>query len=154
MAVQEIAAPSHRRTILITVAVLLVALALGALTAVNLFPTRASERPLAGTGGTAVHAQAAALGSQTWSDRLNAQAAALGSQTWSDRLNAQAAALGSQTWSDRLNAQAAALGSQTSHPLSGGFRAGQWVTSVTQGSDPNGSSHPLSGGFRAGHWVP
>jgi hypothetical protein len=41
----------------------------------------------------------------------------------------------------------------SSSPLSGGFRAGRWVTSGTQGSVPNGSSSPLSGGFRAGQWV-
>ena len=41
----------------------------------------------------------------------------------------------------------------SSHPLSGGFRAGQWVTSVTQGCS-SGDLHPLSGGYRAGHWVP
>jgi len=38
-------------------------------------------------------------------------------------------------------------------PLSGGFRAGHWVTSLTEVSVPNGNLAPLSGGFRAGHWV-
>ena len=50
MSAQQIATPDRRRTILIVIALLLVALALGAVTAVNLFPTRASERPVAGAG--------------------------------------------------------------------------------------------------------
>ena len=41
----------------------------------------------------------------------------------------------------------------SSHPVAGGFRAGQWATSVTQGCSP-GDPYPLSGGYRAGHWVP
>jgi hypothetical protein len=47
MAAQPTAAPSRRRTTLIAIALPLVALALGAVTAVNLFPTRASERHVA-----------------------------------------------------------------------------------------------------------
>ena len=41
----------------------------------------------------------------------------------------------------------------SSQPNAGGFRAGQWVTSATQGCSP-GDLYPLSGGYRAGHWVP
>jgi len=48
MSVQQIAAPSHRRRTLIAVALLLVALAVGAVTAVRLFPAAATERPFAG----------------------------------------------------------------------------------------------------------
>jgi hypothetical protein len=39
---QHVAAPRHRRTALIVVALLLVALGVGAVTAVNLFPAKAS----------------------------------------------------------------------------------------------------------------
>ena len=48
MSAQRIAAPRHRRRALIAVALLLVALAVGAVTAVRLFPAAATERPLAG----------------------------------------------------------------------------------------------------------
>jgi hypothetical protein len=48
MAAQQIAAPSHRRRTLIAVALLLVALAVGAVTAVRLFPAAATVRPFAG----------------------------------------------------------------------------------------------------------
>ncbi len=41
---QQIAAPRYRRTALIVVALLLVALAVGAVTAVNLFPARADQQ--------------------------------------------------------------------------------------------------------------
>jgi hypothetical protein len=41
---QQVAAPRHRRTALIAVALLLVALGVGAVTAVNLFPTQASTQ--------------------------------------------------------------------------------------------------------------
>jgi hypothetical protein len=50
MSAQQIATPDRRRTILIVIALLLVALALGAVTAVNLFPAQASQRPVAGAG--------------------------------------------------------------------------------------------------------
>ncbi len=42
--VQQTAAPSHRRTTLVAVALLLVVLAVGAMTAVRLFPASASGR--------------------------------------------------------------------------------------------------------------
>jgi hypothetical protein len=45
---QQFEAPSRNRTTFIAVAFLLVALAVGAVTAVNLFPAQASERPVAG----------------------------------------------------------------------------------------------------------
>ena len=59
MSAQQIAAARHRRRAFIVVALLLVALAVGSVTAVNLFPARASQRPLAGAVGTAALAQAA-----------------------------------------------------------------------------------------------
>jgi hypothetical protein len=52
MSVQQSAAPNHRRGVFIGIALLLVALVAGAVTAVNLFPTKANERPAAGTVGT------------------------------------------------------------------------------------------------------
>ena len=47
MTVQQIDAPNHRRTTFIAVALLLVALAVGAVTAVRLFPAQATQRPVA-----------------------------------------------------------------------------------------------------------
>jgi hypothetical protein len=47
MSVQHIDAPKHRRTTFIAVALLLVALAVGAVTAVRLFPAAATQRPVA-----------------------------------------------------------------------------------------------------------
>jgi hypothetical protein len=48
MSSQQIAASSHRGRTLIAVALLLVALAVGAVTAVRLFPAAATVRPFAG----------------------------------------------------------------------------------------------------------
>ena len=47
MTAQQTTAPSNRRPAIIAVALLLAALAVGSVTAVNLFPTSASERSLA-----------------------------------------------------------------------------------------------------------
>jgi hypothetical protein len=47
MPAQHTAEPSHRRNGVIAVAILLLALAVGSVTAVNLFPTSASGRPVA-----------------------------------------------------------------------------------------------------------
>ena len=49
MAAQQIEAPTRRRTTLIAVGLLLVALAVGAVTAVRLFPAEATQRPVAGS---------------------------------------------------------------------------------------------------------
>jgi hypothetical protein len=48
MSAHQIEAPSHRRTTSIAVVLLLVALAIGAVTAVRLFPAEATQRPVAG----------------------------------------------------------------------------------------------------------
>jgi hypothetical protein len=100
MSAQQIATPDRRRTTLIVIALLLVALALGAVTAVNLFPTRASERPVAGAGSAAWsgplgrvddRAGVAGAGSAAWSGPLGrvddrAGVAGAGSAAWSGPL--------------------------------------------------------------------
>jgi hypothetical protein len=75
MSAQQIAAPNYRRRTLIAVALLLAALAVGAVTAVNLFPTRAGS---VGMSDRATRAETRRL------DEL-AKAYQTGSQGMSDR---------------------------------------------------------------------
>jgi hypothetical protein len=130
MSAQRTPTQSHRRTAFVAVALLLVALTVGAVTAVNLFPTSASERSLAEPARPSFAALAtdresvlerfraqeradpaqAARVQQTWTDRLNGQATDRVQQTWTDRLNGQATDRVQQTWTDRLNGQAAEAG--------------------------------------------
>ena len=95
MPAQQTPAASHRRNAFIAVALLLVALVIGSVTAVNLFPTRASERSLAAPARPAFAAQVASnRAQQAWSDRLNTLASNRAQQAWSDRLNALVAEAG------------------------------------------------------------
>ncbi len=123
MTAQQASEPRSRRPALIAGALLLAALAIGSVTAVNLFPTRAGDRSLAVPNRPTVPAQAgaqAARAQEAWTERLNGQAAGAeagdrAAKAWTERLNGQAAgAVGqdraAKAWTERLNGQAAAAG--------------------------------------------
>jgi hypothetical protein len=132
---QQTIAPSNRRRAFIAVALLLVALAVGSVTAVNLFPTKASERSLALPNRPTVPVQAAdqakVLERFRAEERADPAQAARIQQTWTERLNglaAEAAAQGraADAWTERLNGLAAEAGDlpsvavPTTPPWSGG----------------------------------
>jgi len=93
MTAQQFEAPSHRRTSYIAVALLLVALALavGAVTAVRLFPAEAAQHPVAGaawSGPLGRIADSASVAGAAWSGPLGriADSASVAGAAWSGPL--------------------------------------------------------------------
>jgi hypothetical protein len=130
MTVQQVSAPRYGRRALIAVGLLLVALAVGSVTAVKLFPTKASEASLAlpnrpalaaqGTDQAAVlerfraeergNSAQAARTQAAWSARLDGLATARVDQAWTARLDGLANARVDQAWTARLNGLAEQAG--------------------------------------------
>jgi DMSO/TMAO reductase YedYZ molybdopterin-dependent catalytic subunit len=119
MSAQQTPAPRHRRTAFVAVALLLVALTVGAVTAVHMFPTSASERSLAEPPRPMFPAAAADRAATL--ERFRAQeradpaqaadrAATLERFRAQERADPAQAGRIQQTWSDRLNGLAAKAG--------------------------------------------
>jgi len=108
MTVQQIDAPNHRRTTFIAVALLLVALAVGAVTAVRLFPAQAIQRPVAAApwsgqlGRLDVHTGVAAAPWSGQLGRLDVHAGVAGNLVRSAGAPRRQRPVAATTWSGAL----------------------------------------------------